>query len=201
MLRGDRLTTPARPYRSVREVQPSGTPPRKTKAGDVIKDGDPAGLVPDDRHRRPQGCSDATVEAVGKLTEALEWVERVRGRLYDFHQMIGRADFLFEDAAEALHRTGHVEEAAWVRDEIVGRNVLDGRWTFQVVEEFEDCYYEPIREIEARISGRLMGGRRHVYEAELKERRRTPGRPGHTSRPPLTEADFGGEEGRHTSEA
>lgn len=155
----------------------------------MMPDRDAAGRVPDAGHRRPADCSDATVEAVGRVTEALEWVERVRGRLYDFHQMIGRADFLFEDAAEALHRTGHIQEAAWIVDEIVGRNVLDGRWTFQIVEEFEDCYYQPIREIEAQIRGRLMDGRRHVYEAEMKERRRTPGRPGHTSRPPLTQAD------------
>ena len=150
---------------------------------------DTSGVVPDEAHRRPGGRSDTSVEAVGKLTEALEWVERVRGRLYDFHQMIGRADFLFEDAAEALERSGHHEEAAWVADEIVGRNVLDGRWTFQVVEEFEDCYYQPIRDIEARIRARLMEGRRHVFEAEMKERRRTPGHPGHGSRPPLTGAD------------
>ncbi|HVW31366.1 MAG TPA: hypothetical protein VHL53_02400 [Acidimicrobiia bacterium] len=123
---------------------------------------------------------------MGKLSEALEWIERVRGRLYDFHQMIGRADFLFEDAATALSEAGHREEAGWIRDEIVGRNVLDGRWTFQVVEEFESCYHEPIRTIEARVRDRLMAGRRHVFEAELKEQRRTRGRAAHTSRPAVT---------------
>ena len=30
---------------------------------------------------------DRTVEAVGKLTEALETVERARGHLYSFHQL------------------------------------------------------------------------------------------------------------------
>ena len=33
-------------------------------------------LPPDDPHRRPEGVDDATVAAVGKVTEALEWVER-----------------------------------------------------------------------------------------------------------------------------
>ena len=145
--------------------------------------------VPDEHHRRPGGTSDATIEAVGLVSEALEWVERLRGRLYDFHQMLGRADFLFGDAAEALRRAGHGEEAAWLLDDVVGRNVLDGRWTFQIVEEFDDCYYQPIREIEGRVRERLVGGRRHIYEAELKERRRTPGRRGHASRPPPAEMD------------
>ena len=39
----------------------------------------------------PDGASDALVAAVGKVSEALEWVERARGRLYDFHQMMGHA--------------------------------------------------------------------------------------------------------------
>ena len=40
-----------------------------------------------------------TVDAVGKASEALEYVERARGHLYAFHQLIGRADFLFEECA------------------------------------------------------------------------------------------------------
>lgn len=47
----------------------------------------------------PSGTTEATVLAVGRLSEAIEWVERARGRLYDFHQMIGHAD-------EALRKQG-----------------------------------------------------------------------------------------------
>ncbi len=139
--------------------------------------------VPDDEHQRPAGASDAAVEAVGKVSEALEWVERIRGRLYDFHQMMGHADFLFGDAADALEQAGCPEQAALLRDEVVGRNVLDGRWTFQIAEEFGDCYYEPVTAVERRIRDELMEGRRHVFEAELKEQRRTAGHPQHASRP------------------
>jgi hypothetical protein len=138
----------------------------------------------DDEHRRPEGADDATVSAAGKLSEALEWVERARGRLYDFHQMMGRADFLMEDAAEALDAAGHAALADHVRTEIVGRNVLDGRWTYQVVEEFEDCYYLPAREADSRVRDELVAGRRHVFEAELKEQRRTRGLPSHEGEPP-----------------
>lgn len=137
----------------------------------------------DAAHRRPEGADDTTVEAVGKLTEALERIERARGRLYDFHQMIGHADFQIGEAAELLRQAGHDDMADLVEDEVVGRNVLDGRWTFQVVEEFDDLYYEPVREVERAIRARLMDGRRHVHEAELKEARRTHGRPGHEARP------------------
>ena len=140
-------------------------------------------LAPDDPHLRPPGTSDATVEATGKLSEALEWVERARGHLYELHQLLGHADLTFGDAVEALRRAGHEAEADLVATEAVGRNVLPGRWTFQVVEEFEDTYWEPVREIERKIRQQLLDGRRHVYESEMKEARRTTTRPDHEARP------------------
>ena len=140
-------------------------------------------LPPDDAHRRPSGTSDATVEAVGKLSEGLEWVERARGHLYELHQLLGHADLTFGEAVEALRDAGHDDEADLVATEVVGRNVLPGRWTFQVVEEFEDTYWEPVREVERRVRGQLVAGRRHVFESEMKEDRRTPGRPDHEARP------------------
>lgn len=136
-----------------------------------------------DEHRRPMAAGDDTVAAVGRLTEAFEWVERARGRLYDAHQMMGHADLLFGDAAEALAEAGHHDEASLLRREVVGRNILDGRWTFQVVEEFDDHYYRPVRAAEEHIRSVLMDGRRHVHEAELKDSRRTHGHPNHTRRP------------------
>ena len=65
-----------------------------------------------ERDRRPAGVSDDTVSAVGKFGEALGWVERARGHLYDFHQMMGHADGLIGDAVEALHDADHHELAA-----------------------------------------------------------------------------------------
>ena len=140
-------------------------------------------LAPDDAHRRPDGTSDGVVAAVGKLSEALEWVERARGRLFDFHQLIGHADLLLDEAAEQLEAAGCAPLANEVRDDVIGRNVLPGRWTFQVVEEFTDTYYEPFATMERRVRDELLDGRRHVFEAELKEGRRTKGPPGHESRP------------------
>ena len=140
-------------------------------------------MHPDNTHDRPPDTSEDAVAAAGKVSEALEWIERARGRLYDFHQLIGHADFLLDDAAELLERAGREDMAARLRTDIIGRNVLPGRWTFQIVEEFDDCYYEPVQSSEAAVRQELTGGRRHVFESELKEKRRTPGRPGHERRP------------------
>lgn len=133
--------------------------------------------------RRPDGVDDATVEAVGKVSEALEWVERARGHLYSFHQLMGRADFLLGDAVDMLRDAGHVEVADRLEADMVGRNVIHGRWTFQIVEDFDDNYWSVLREHDRAVRDALVGGIRHVYEAELKEDRRTHGRRGHETGP------------------
>lgn len=133
--------------------------------------------------RRPDGVDDATVEAVGKVSEALEWVERARGHLYSFHQLMGRADFLLGDAVDMLRDAGHVEVADRLEADMVGRNVIHGRWTFQIVEDFDDNYWSVLREHDRAVRDALVGGIRHVYEAELKEDRRTHGRRGHEAGP------------------
>ena len=133
-------------------------------------------------HTAPEGISERTIEGVGRLSEAFEYIERAKGHLYSFHQLMGRADFLVEEAADLLDEAGETQFAERLRKDLVGRNVLDGRWTFQVVEEFDDTYYEFFRGVE-RESRELTGGVRHLYEARLKEQRRTAGRPHHTADP------------------
>lgn len=139
---------------------------------------------PDEAHRVPPGVDQATVDAVGMLTAALEVVEQARGLLYGFHRLTGRADNDLRDALDALEDAGHGELAAEIRADLFGRNVLRHRWTFQVVEDYDDGYWSTFRRWEQEARERLMDGRRHVYEAQLKERNRTHGRPGHEARPP-----------------
>jgi hypothetical protein len=140
----------------------------------------------DDTHLRPAGRSDDEIAAAGKVSEALEWIERARGHLYSFHQLIGHADFMLDEAVSLLERTDHDDLANLVRDDVIGRNVLDGRWTFQIVEEFDDGYYATAQAADERVRAELTKGRRHVHESELKEQRRSQGRPGHEFRPPAS---------------
>jgi hypothetical protein len=50
--------------------------------------------------------------------------------------------------------------------------VLPGRWTFQIVEEFDDGYWSKFREQERAVRARLQNGERHVFEARMKKGRR-----------------------------
>ena len=137
----------------------------------------------DDAHTRPSGTSDTTVEALGKLSEALEVVEEARGQLYAFHRRCGMADLALGEAVDLLREAGHTDLAGRIDTDLVGRNVLAGRWSFQVVEEYDDGYYAAFRAHEQAAREELMAGRRHVFEAEMKQDRRTHGRPGHAATP------------------
>lgn len=138
---------------------------------------------PDAGHIRPDGASDELVAAMGKVSEAYEWLERARGHLYDFHQMMGHTDATFGDAVDMLRDASATEQADVLEREVVGRNAIDGRWSFQIVEEFDDTYARPVGAIEQRLRDELMAGKRHVFESEMKERRRTRGHPAHRARP------------------
>jgi hypothetical protein len=129
---------------------------------------------------------DATVAALGKLSEALEVVEEARGHLYAFHRRCGTADLTLGEAVDQLRDAGHGELADRIGRELVGRNVLDGRWSFQVVEEYDDTYYSAFRVLEQQAREELVDGRRHLFEAEMKEDRRTQGLRHHEATPSTT---------------
>ncbi|MBA2773410.1 MAG: hypothetical protein H0U36_05120 [Nocardioidaceae bacterium] len=138
---------------------------------------------PDRGHQRPAGVDDTTVAAVGKLSEALETAERARGHLYSFHQLTGAADLELGEAVELFREAGHDGIAEALQTDLVGRNVLPGRWTFQIIEEYDDGYRATFTALEERARDELLDGRRHVFESEMKEERRTRGRRGHEARP------------------
>ncbi|MFE8936148.1 hypothetical protein ACFYNX_01440 [Streptomyces sp. NPDC007872] len=138
------------------------------------------------RRVRPENVSDLTVEALGSLSKALETTERARGHLYSFHQLTGTADLELDRAVALLRRAGHEEWAALVEREVLGRNVIPGHWTFQVVESYDRTYYEPFKKAERDAVATLAEGRAHLYEAEMKERRRTHGHRDHTATPEET---------------
>jgi hypothetical protein len=150
---------------------------------------------PDSAHTRPAGMDDETVEALGALSKALETTERARGHLYSFHQLTGTADLQLDQAVALLREAGHDEWADRVEREIVGRNVIPGHWTFQIVEAYDRTYYEPFRDTERLAVDELAQGRDHLYEARMKELRRTHGHPDHTPAPG-SPADGGNGAGR-----
>jgi hypothetical protein len=118
---------------------------------------------------RPDGASDELVEALGKLSEALEVVEHARGLLYGFHRLCGTADLTLQDAVEKFRAAGLNDLADEIDDCLVGRDIVDGRWSFQVVEAYDSQYWSVFRDVEREARARA-GAAQHVFEAEMKAR-------------------------------
>ena len=129
---------------------------------------------------RKPGLDDATVQGLGKLSEALEVIENARGHLYEFHRMSGMADLTLQEAIRALRAAGHTALADELDEVLVGRDVLPGLWTFQIVEAYDEQYYSAFRAAEHHARDMLADGVQHVFEAEMKQdeqtRARTPER-------------------------
>jgi hypothetical protein len=118
---------------------------------------------------------DQAVEATGKLSEALEYIERARGHLFDLHQLIGHADLLLDEVLAAVEKLNRPDLEKLIRNELYGRDVLAGKWTFELVEEFEDGFYAAWRSVESEVRAALTGGKRHVLETRMKKERQARG--------------------------
>lgn len=116
---------------------------------------------------RPDGMSDETVAAIGKVSGALEAVEHARGLLYNFHRLSGTADLTLQEGVAGLRAAGHSEVADEIERVLVGRDVIPGRWTFQIVEGYDSQYWQVFRATEQWARDEL-GVPRHLYEAEMK---------------------------------
>ena len=112
-------------------------------------------------------------------------MDQARGLLYGFHQLTGKADLLLQDAVELLRKAGHDALADDLDRDLVGRNVIADRWTFQIVEDYDANYWSTFRDFDERARNELADGDRHVYEARMKQRERTAGHPRHEAGPAL----------------
>jgi hypothetical protein len=116
---------------------------------------------------------DTTVQALGKLSEALETTERARGHLFEMHQLTGTADFQLDEAVSLFMQAGHTEIAERIQRDLIGRDVIPGHWTFQLIEEYDDGYYAEFRTVEQSAREKLAAGQRHLHEARLKKARQS----------------------------
>lgn len=90
----------------------------------------------------------------------------------------------FATAVHMLSDASLQDEADQVDREIVGRNVFNGRWTFQIVDEFDDLYYyDVVRACLLRQVKEYLGGDRHALKRRMKAAERTPGSSAHAPTP------------------
>ncbi|MEV8371127.1 hypothetical protein AB0P21_00205 [Kribbella sp. NPDC056861] len=109
----------------------------------------------------------------------METVIRARGYLYGFHELTGRADNELDEVLDLFRQAGHHEFADTIKTELLGRNVIDRRWTFQIVDDYDKNYYALFERLEREARENFTGGVHHLRESEMKEARTTPGHPHH----------------------
>ena len=105
-------------------------------------------------------ADDDAIEAAHLVEVATEWVERAFGRLLDAHHDVGHAQLMLLEAADALERAGHPELARRAREEVAPLDVIAGRWTYQIVDEFRDHMLSPVRAFDEDV--RRAAGRRRA---------------------------------------
>ena len=118
-------------------------------------------------HPVPDGVDDETVAALGELSAAFEVVEEARGHLYAFHRRSGTADLQLQQALDHVRKAGHAALADEIDQVLVGRDVVPGMWTFQIVEAYDRTYVDVWRAV-VEEAERLAGGAPHLAESGMR---------------------------------
>ncbi|WP_267641941.1 hypothetical protein [Haloarchaeobius amylolyticus] len=115
--------------------------------------------------------TETEIEALHRTELALEWLRRAHGHLLEFHHGIGHAMDHLDGAEELLRESGHTDLADQIRDKHLPRGVIDrgpgaegDRWSYDVVETFEDGFLGDVIEFEAQTRSAVADGARHVSE-------------------------------------
>lgn len=111
------------------------------------------------------------LQAAGRVEVAAEWVERAFGSLLAAHHEVGRAQRHLLDAAQALVDAGREDLAQRAR-ETAALDAVEGRWTYQIVDEFRTHLLAHVRDLDATVRDELTHGVRHCREAASKRRMR-----------------------------
>jgi hypothetical protein len=109
--------------------------------------------------------TDGEVRAIHRVELGIEWLHRAHGSLLEFHHNTGHAMEHFADAEALLREHGHEDLADEIRDQYLPRGVVDGgRWSYDVVESFQEDMLEDLTAFEKRTRQEVADGRRHVAE-------------------------------------
>lgn len=108
--------------------------------------------------------SEAEAEALHTIELGVEWLQRARGNLIEFHHATGHAMDHLNDAETMLRACGHEAMADELRDELLPAGAVDNRWTYDLLETFEAGLLADATEYERGVRDDLADGHRHVAE-------------------------------------
>ncbi|WP_248516711.1 hypothetical protein [Salinarchaeum laminariae] len=114
---------------------------------------------------------EGTVAALHEVELGCEWLQRANGHLLQFHHATGHGMDHLAAAEEHLRAAGHTELADAIRDGLLPRGVVDDeRWSYDLVESFQNGLLADVSAFEREARDELAAGDRHVAE-RLQEQR------------------------------
>ena len=108
-------------------------------------------------------------EALHELQLGIENVYQGYGNLLDFHHAIGRGMDHLRDAEEILREAGHEERADMLRDEALPTGIIGGKWTYELVESFEQEFLSEVSGFEQEVREDLADGKGHITERQQQQ--------------------------------
>lgn len=129
-------------------------------------------MEPNSEHRSRDDPELTNVEAAAlhDLRLGLEHIHRGYGHLLAFHHQIGHAMDRFADARDRLRKANHDDFADRLRVDLLPAGVFGDRWTYELVEAFEDGFLAETVDFEQAVRDELADGADHVTEREQQRR-------------------------------
>ncbi|MFB6156738.1 MAG: hypothetical protein ABEJ34_02720 [Haloferacaceae archaeon] len=109
-------------------------------------------------------------DALHEVQLGVEHLYRAYGHLLAFHHAVGHAMDRFAGIEDDLRAVGYDGYAAELRDHHLPAGVVGDRWSYELVEEFQDGFLAEMTGFERRLRDDVAGGRRHVTEREQQRR-------------------------------
>lgn len=115
--------------------------------------------------------SDEEMEALHEMQLGKEDIRKAYGQLVQFHHNIGSGMNHFKKAADKLEEADMKNESDEV-GEIVPKDVIEGYWTWKLIEEFEEDFFQDVMSTESDVREKLSDGEEHVNEQLMEKRRK-----------------------------
>ena len=103
--------------------------------------------------------------ALHEVELGLEWLLRAQGQLLAFHHATGHGMDHHREAERLLRAAEREALADALRDDLLPRGVVDGdRWSYDVVENYQETLLTDAQALERWARRELADGQRHVRE-------------------------------------
>lgn len=120
-----------------------------------------------------EGLSETELEALHELQLGKENLHKAHGNLIKFHHKIGRGMGHYDTAVDLLREEGHDDLADNLQNGMA-MGVIEGRWSWSIVDEFEEFFLPTNLDAEADIRTELTDDsrERHINERLLENKAR-----------------------------